>query len=648
MSTAYRYPESVLEDVHRALEAHGCDPKQLVGTSFTSKCPAHDDSSPSLSVGTGHTGIVIKCFAGCPTDSILNAIGLDYSDLFYETATSEPKDYVAPPPAAVKQLAGSYVDKAAREALLNDHKLVTQIQHERCISLATLEMVGCGKTPDDRIIIPTFDRDGTPAPRNWVALADQRQPGKPKIKGPVGAKPDLWPRPESPRYKNDTEVFIVEGEPDALVGLTHKLQVVGLPGVNTWQHTDAHRFARYAHVTVLLDDDEAGREASSIIARDLRKAGILVTEHHHTPGAPTRRDLTDLAREQPDLAQAITQLRVIEPDTLYNRALTSVDINKMLDTEPAEREWIWDDYFCRGTLNMIHGAAGLGKSMLGLALAAACTMNAPDTILGHLIHPSRVAIIDAENSEDEIHRRIRTAGIQNRDALTYYRTDLTILGKDETRELFEEIARHANIVILDSQRGLWDGDEKEQAEAGRMLRDLARIAEHTGLCIVIIHHDTKAGQYSGSSDIDAALSGSRLHIQRAHDPKKKPQDDDDDSWLDRILTHGKCRIGPEQRPVTFRININERIRLNEITGPTSILEAKCKDIHDWALKSDTRAKYEDWPRIPTNDIKTAHNIDDDEWDKIAPHLRNGIHAEPATKGARSVTFKDNTSGELAA
>lgn len=649
MSTAYRYPESVLEDVHRALEAHGCNPKPLVGTRFTSKCPAHDDSSPSLSVGTGDTGIVIKCFAGCPTDTILNAIGLEYSDLFYETSKAGDIQYVAPPPAAVKQLAGSYVDRAARDALLNDHKLVTQIQHERCISRATLELVGCGKTPDDRIIIPTFDRDGTPAPRNWVALADQRQPGKPKIMGPRGAKPDLWPRPETPRYPDATDVIIVEGEPDALVGLTHHLQVIGLPGVNTWQHTDAHRFARFNHVTVLLDDDETGREASSIIARDLRKAGIRVTERHHTPGAPTRRDLTDLAREHNNLAEAITQLRIVEPDTLYNRALTSVDINKMLDTEPAERQWIWDAYLCRGTLNMLHGAAGLGKSMLGLALAAACTMNAPDTILGHVITPSRVAIIDAENSEDEIHRRIRTAGIQNRNALTYYRTDLTILGKDETRDLFEEIARHSDIVILDSQRGLWDGDEKEQAEAGRMLRDLARIAEATGLCIVIIHHDTKAGQYSGSSDIDAALSGSRLHIQRAHDPKKKPQaTDDDDSWLDRILTHGKCRIGPEQRPITFRISIDQKISLDEMSGPTSILEAQCKKIRRWALTPEARERYADkWPQIPVKDIKEAHGLDATDWKEIRDHLRNGIHAERAPQGTNFVTFIDDQNTQLA-
>ena len=642
MSVAYRNPESVLHDVHMALEAHGCNPKQIRGDSFTSRCPAHDDSDPSLSISIGTRGIVLHCFAGCDTESVLNAIGFDYSDVFYETTTPEdpPRISIAREPT---KLAGSYIDKDARDALTNDHRLLTQIHHERCITTDTLTLVGCGKTHDDRIIIPTFDRDGEPAPRKWVALAHQREPGKPKIIGPRGAKPDLWPRPETPRYKDRTNVIIVEGEPDALVGLTHNLQVVGVPGVNTWEHNDARRFARFNTVTVLLDDDQTGREASANITRDLRKHGIHVIERHHTPGDPTRRDLTDLAREHTNLANAIEQLPIIQPDTLYNRALAPVNIKWMLNNEPAPRQWVWDDYLCRGTLNMIHGAAGLGKSMLGLALAAACTTNTPDTILGHIIHPCRVAIIDAENSEDEIHRRLRTAGIHNPDRITYYRTDITILGHDETRDLFTQIATHADIVILDSQRGLWDGDEKEQAEAGRMLRDLARTAETTGLCLLIVHHDTKAGQYSGSSDIDAALSGSRLHIQRAHDPKKKPINDDDDSWLDRVLTHGKCRIGQEQRPITFRIDISTRIRLNRIEGPTSELEAICKRIHDWATTEATRTKYEKtYPSIPVGDVRRFAEIDNDkQWESVAAHLRNGIHAQPGKQGARNVDFITN-------
>ena len=55
------------------------------GTQYTAKCPAHDDHHASLSVGEGQDGrILLKCHAGCSTQSILAAMGLSERDLFPE------------------------------------------------------------------------------------------------------------------------------------------------------------------------------------------------------------------------------------------------------------------------------------------------------------------------------------------------------------------------------------------------------------------------------------------------------------------------------------------------------------------------------------------------------------------------------------
>ncbi|WP_417422450.1 CHC2 zinc finger domain-containing protein [Halomonas sp.] len=46
-------------------------------------CPAHQDRSPSLAVRETSDGtILMKCFAGCPTGDVLDAIGLELKDLF--------------------------------------------------------------------------------------------------------------------------------------------------------------------------------------------------------------------------------------------------------------------------------------------------------------------------------------------------------------------------------------------------------------------------------------------------------------------------------------------------------------------------------------------------------------------------------------
>ena len=48
-------------------------------------CPAHDDRSPSLSIRELEDGrILLHDFAGCEVHSILNAVGLTFSDLFPE------------------------------------------------------------------------------------------------------------------------------------------------------------------------------------------------------------------------------------------------------------------------------------------------------------------------------------------------------------------------------------------------------------------------------------------------------------------------------------------------------------------------------------------------------------------------------------
>lgn len=39
------------------------------------RCPAHDDKTPSLSVRTGNSALLFKCFAGCTIGEILHALG---------------------------------------------------------------------------------------------------------------------------------------------------------------------------------------------------------------------------------------------------------------------------------------------------------------------------------------------------------------------------------------------------------------------------------------------------------------------------------------------------------------------------------------------------------------------------------------------
>lgn len=65
------------------------------GKGYQARCPAHDDGGPSLSLREGDDGrVLLHCFAGCTTASVMAAIGLKLADLFPQTGATRK-----PPPA---------------------------------------------------------------------------------------------------------------------------------------------------------------------------------------------------------------------------------------------------------------------------------------------------------------------------------------------------------------------------------------------------------------------------------------------------------------------------------------------------------------------------------------------------------------------
>ena len=65
--------------------------RQTRPNQWIARCPAHEDRSPSLSVKDSGGGIVlIKCFAGCESEAVLDALGLQFSDLFPERLPDVP------------------------------------------------------------------------------------------------------------------------------------------------------------------------------------------------------------------------------------------------------------------------------------------------------------------------------------------------------------------------------------------------------------------------------------------------------------------------------------------------------------------------------------------------------------------------------
>ena len=53
---------------------------------WTAHCPAHDDTTPSLSISRGDDGRwLLHCHAGCELEAVLLAVNLETRDLFPKT-----------------------------------------------------------------------------------------------------------------------------------------------------------------------------------------------------------------------------------------------------------------------------------------------------------------------------------------------------------------------------------------------------------------------------------------------------------------------------------------------------------------------------------------------------------------------------------
>ena len=58
---------------------------------WKARCPAHEDGTPSLSVKRLYDGrVLIHCHAGCGAASVLDALGLNYGDLYPDSGHYKP------------------------------------------------------------------------------------------------------------------------------------------------------------------------------------------------------------------------------------------------------------------------------------------------------------------------------------------------------------------------------------------------------------------------------------------------------------------------------------------------------------------------------------------------------------------------------
>jgi putative DNA primase/helicase len=69
--------------------------KRIKPGKYIARCPAHPDKTPSLAISEGRKGLLVHCWAGCDTRTVVATLGLRLSDLYYDAASAPDRVTVA-------------------------------------------------------------------------------------------------------------------------------------------------------------------------------------------------------------------------------------------------------------------------------------------------------------------------------------------------------------------------------------------------------------------------------------------------------------------------------------------------------------------------------------------------------------------------
>jgi hypothetical protein len=218
--------------------------------------------------------------------------------------------------------------------------------------------------------------------------------------------------------------------------------------------------------------------------------------------------------------------------------------------------WLWKNRLALGTIGLLAGREGLGKSTLGYWMAARLTRGELHGCFQGV--PKSTLVCATEDSwEHTIVPRLMAAGA---DLERVYRVDVLNyadihVGLSLPRDLSqtERAARDvdAALLLLDPLMSrLGDLDTHRDSEVRQALEPLAALADRTQMAVLgLIHHNK-----SGSSDPLQLVMGSKAFTAVARSVSTVIPDPDDDTGARRLFGTPKNNLGTADLP-TFTFTL---------------------------------------------------------------------------------------------
>ncbi|MFF0243968.1 bifunctional DNA primase/polymerase [Streptosporangium sandarakinum] len=238
--------------------------------------------------------------------------------------------------------------------------------------------------------------------------------------------------------------------------------------------------------------------------------------------------------------------------------------------KPRRVRWLWEGRIALGSLSLLAGGEGLGKSTLGYTIAADVTRGAlPGEYNGE---PRAILVCASEDSwEYTIVPRLMAADadLDRVFRIEVQTADDLMVGLSLPRDLIqvENAAKEvgAAMMILDPlmSRMSESIDTHKDGDVRRALEPLVAVADRAGMAILgLIHHNK-----SGSSDPLQLVMASKAFTAVARSVHSVIKDPDDESEMRRLFGTPKNNLGRTDLPTLAFTIVGHQIDTEE--GPTS-------------------------------------------------------------------------------
>ncbi len=472
-------------------------------------CPVHDDREPSLSIGLGDEGhVLLKCFAGCTLDSIVEAMELTVSDLFPDAPSSS--------------------DSQAKLSCHNSLSLV-DLARDKMLPWQYLFNLGIMEDAARGLQILYHLPDGTPAPRHRLRTALVARKGSRWSKGQGEIVAYGLERLEDARKAG--YLIIVEGESDCWTLWYHQFPALGLPGAEMANKLEEAYLAGIDRVYIVQEPDAPGTKFVKSIEQRLEAwkwagKGYVVT-------LPDAKDPNELHKQDMKGFKAAFQQALDHAEPLFTKRAQPVSpssdykpapftLQELLARELPPVRWAIPDILPEG-LTLLAGKPKLGKSWF--ALSVALSIAAGGFALGKQpVTQGEVLYLALEDNE----RRLQSRAKQLLASMTGVPSGIEFelhwprLDRGGLKHLEEYLEAHPNVrlVVVDTwakvspqsqsrQRSQYEGDYEA-------LTPLKHIADRYRVSILAVHHlrkmsaDDVLDEITGSIGVTGAVDGALI------------------------------------------------------------------------------------------------------------------------------------------